>query len=375
MLRVENKVNVIVLKSLNLRKRLEFLKEKWRYIRPEDVPKYRARGYVVERGPRGGWRVRYDESGRPVKSQQVMSTSSVQVPEPLMNAIKNTSYEQDFVNNLKNLTSGDKDKALQSYYKLRELLRKIKKEGHIDYRLRNKMYGKLRDYFRKTYGFDPAKEKIEQSRQKIESKLKEESRKEKWLRTLQDNKVQEINVERGTVKVEREDSVIKIDGKLNVGKLKGKASIQLSPSENGYNVTGNIKYVIRNYNVYGGESIKPMLEIEEFLRLVPVQAEAKIYYSSTGELYKYFKVPKSEIDKWENRGYDIRYFDGKYIVVRRKSGGGYMYFGDKPVEVTVKMNGRFIRSKKKTDKLLRALSQIFGRDLYSKDVLDVLMSG
>lgn len=195
------------------------------------------------------------------------------------------------------------------------------------------------------------------------------------MRTLQDNKVQEINVERGTVKVEREDSVIKIDGKLNVGKLKGKASIQLSPSENGYNVTGNIKYVIRNYNVYGGESIKPMLEIEEFLRLVPVQAEAKIYYSSTGELYKYFKVPKSEIDKWENRGYDIRYFDGKYIVVRRKSGGGYMYFGDKPVEVTVKMNGRFIRSKKKTDKLLRALSQIFGRDLYSKDVLDVLMSG
>lgn len=184
MLRVENKVNVIVLKSLNLRKRLEFLKEKWRYIRPEDVPKYRARGYVVERGPRGGWRVRYDESGRPVKSQQVMSTSSVQVPEPLMNAIKNTSYEQDFVNNLKNLTSGDKDKALQSYYKLRELLRKIKKEGHIDYRLRNKMYGKLRDYFRKTYGFDPAKEKIEQSRQKIESKLKEESRKREMVEDI-----------------------------------------------------------------------------------------------------------------------------------------------------------------------------------------------
>lgn len=375
MLRVENKVNVIVLKSLNLRKRLEFLKEKWRYIRPEDVPKYRSRGYLVERGPRGGWRIRYDESGRPVKSQQVMSTSSVQVPEPLMNAIKNTSYEQDFVNNLKNLTSGDKDKALQSYYKLRELLRKIKKEGHIDYRLRNKMYSKLRDYFRKTYGFDPAKEKIEQSRQKIESKLKEESRKEKWLRTLQDNKVQEINVERGTVKVEREDSVIKIDGKLNVDKFKGKASIQLSPSENGYNVMGNIEYVIRSYNVYRGESIKPMLEIEEFLRLVPVQAEAKVRNFSTGELYEYFKVPKSEEDKWKKRGYDIRYFDGEYIVVRRKSGGGYTYFGDRPVKVTVKMNGRFIRSKKKTDKLLRALSQIFGRDLYSKDVLDFLMSG
>lgn len=43
-------INRVILKTLGLKNRITFMKDKWRYIRPEDVPKYRARGYVVERG-------------------------------------------------------------------------------------------------------------------------------------------------------------------------------------------------------------------------------------------------------------------------------------------------------------------------------------
>jgi len=49
----------VILKSLSLQNKIEVLKERWRYIRPEDVPKCKARGYVVERGPKARNQSRY----------------------------------------------------------------------------------------------------------------------------------------------------------------------------------------------------------------------------------------------------------------------------------------------------------------------------
>lgn len=170
-------ISKIILKSFKIANKLEFMKEKWRYISPEDVPKYRQRGYMVERGPRGGWRIRVDSSGRPIKQEGAGKTEVGGLVGLLGEALDKSGYADDFKTHLEGLASGDEQKAMNSYYELRKLLRKMKKEGHIDFKLRNKMYSKLRKYFEQKYGYDPAKKKIDEGKKKIKEAVPKEEKK------------------------------------------------------------------------------------------------------------------------------------------------------------------------------------------------------
>ena len=165
------KIDKVILKALNLNNKIELIKDGWRYIKPEDVPKYKARGYIVERGPRGGWRVKVSDSGRPVKEGK--KPSGITFDRSVQNFIRSAELfgvKDKLVNELKDFMSDNEDKSNEAYFRIRQMLRDMKREGHIDSKQYNRLANGIRDAYKRKFGELPAKKKLKEAKEKVKPK-------------------------------------------------------------------------------------------------------------------------------------------------------------------------------------------------------------
>jgi len=172
------KVDKVILKALNLSNKIELIKDGWRYIKPEDVPKYKARGYIVERGPRGGWRVKVSDSGRPVKEGK--KPSGITFDRSIQNFIRSAELfgvKDKLVNELKDFMSDNEDKSNEAYFRIRQMLRDMKREGHIDSKQYNRLANGIRDAYKRKFGELPAKKKLKEAKEKIKPKEEKKPKK------------------------------------------------------------------------------------------------------------------------------------------------------------------------------------------------------
>jgi len=151
------------------------------YISIYDVPKYQQLGVRVYVGRKGGLyidKIEAKKKGVDVEAEERKKKEQFSgVVQDLRTAIEEVGVVGQMKEELKDLMSNNDEVAVEAYYRIRGIMRRMEKEGIIKKDVKYQLIEKLREYFLSKFGYRPSEEKLKEYESMQEEKEKKEDSK------------------------------------------------------------------------------------------------------------------------------------------------------------------------------------------------------